>query len=81
MLRAWRALADSVVQLNRTGRWDQAAQVALVGLAATRSLLRAVGRRVQALLPSAGHFIGSYVARAIHETFGVDSLWPGVRKR
>jgi hypothetical protein len=37
-----------------------------------------VGRRVQQLLPSNGHYNGSYVARAIYETFGVDSLLPGV---
>jgi hypothetical protein len=37
-----------------------------------------VGRRVNELLPSGGHFNGSYVAREIYETFGVDSLYPGV---
>lgn len=37
-----------------------------------------VGTRVQQLLPSAGHYNGSYVAREICETFGVDSLFPGV---
>ena len=37
------------------------------------------GRRVQQLLPSNGHFNGSYVAREIYESFGVDSLYPGVR--
>jgi hypothetical protein len=41
--------------------------------------LAAVGRRVNVLLPSSGHYNGSYVAREIYETFGVDSLYPGVR--
>ncbi len=40
--------------------------------------LPAVGRRVSELLPSAGHYNGSYVAREIYETFGVDSLYQGV---
>jgi hypothetical protein len=37
-----------------------------------------VGQRVAALLPSNGHYNGSYVAREVYETFGVDSLYPGV---
>jgi hypothetical protein len=40
--------------------------------------LRAVGQRVSALLPSNGHYNGSYVAREVYETFGADSLYPGV---
>ena len=51
---------------------------ALVIAADDSTKLRAVGRRVSELLPSAGHFNGSYVAREIYETFGVDSLYPGV---
>jgi hypothetical protein len=51
---------------------------ALVVAADDSMQLRAVGRRVQMLLPSSGHFNGSYVAREIYETFGVDSLFPGV---
>jgi hypothetical protein len=39
--------------------------------------LLAVGRRVQQLLPSSGHYNGSYIAREIYETFGADSLFPG----
>jgi hypothetical protein len=52
---------------------------ALVIAADDSTKLPAVGRRVNELLPSAGHFNGSYVAREIYETFGVDSLYPGVR--
>ena len=52
---------------------------ALVVAADDSTKLPAVGRRVNELLPSAGHFNGSYVAREIYETFGVDSLYPGVR--
>jgi hypothetical protein len=51
---------------------------ALVVAADDSSKLPAVGRRVRELLPSSGHFNGSYVAREIYETFGVDSLYPGV---
>jgi hypothetical protein len=51
---------------------------ALVIAADDSTKLRAVGSRVIQLLPSAGHFNGSYVAREIYETFGVDSLYPGV---
>src|SRR5262249_25156221 len=51
---------------------------ALVVAADDSTKLREVGRRVQDLLPSAGHYNGSYVAREILETFGVDSLYPGV---
>ena len=35
------------------------------------------GAQVGALLPSNGHYNGSYLAREILETFGVDSLYPG----
>jgi hypothetical protein len=52
---------------------------ALVVAADDSTKLAAVGRRVNELLPSAGHFNGSYVAREIYETFGVDSLYPGVK--
>jgi hypothetical protein len=52
---------------------------ALVVAADDSSKLPAVGRRVNDLLPSSGHYNGSYVAREIYETFGVDSLYPGVR--
>jgi hypothetical protein len=51
---------------------------ALVVAADDSMQLRPVGRRVQTLLPSSGHYNGSYVAREIYETFGVDSLFPGV---
>ena len=51
---------------------------ALVVAYADSTKLPAVGRRVTELLPSAGHYNGSYVAREIYETFGVDSLYPGV---
>ena len=51
---------------------------ALVVAADDSTKLEAVGLRVEQLLPSGGHFNGSYVARAIYETFGVDSLLPGV---
>jgi hypothetical protein len=51
---------------------------ALVVAADDSTQLPAVGRRVNELLPSAGHFNGSYVAREIYETFGVDSLFPGI---
>jgi Putative zinc dependent peptidase (DUF5700) len=51
---------------------------ALVVAAEDSTKLPAVGRRVNELLPSAGHYNGSYVAREIYETFGVDSLYPGV---
>jgi len=50
---------------------------ALVVAADDSTKLPAVGRRVRELLPSGGHFNGSYVAREIYETFGVDSLYPG----
>ena len=52
---------------------------ALVVAADDSTKLPAVGRRVNELLPSAGHFNGSYVAREIYETFGVDSLYPGAQ--
>ncbi len=51
---------------------------ALVVAADDSTKLPAVGRRVNGLLPSSGHYNGSYVAREIYETFGVDSLYPGV---
>jgi hypothetical protein len=51
---------------------------ALVVAADDSTKLAAVGRRVNELLPSSGHYNGSYVAREIYETFGVDSLYPGV---
>lgn len=51
---------------------------ALVVAADDSTKLPAVGRRVNDLLPSSGHYNGSYVAREIYETFGVDSLYPGV---
>lgn len=51
---------------------------ALVVGADDSTKLVAVGRRVTGLLPSSGHYNGSYVAREIYETFGVDSLYPGV---
>jgi hypothetical protein len=51
---------------------------ALVVAADDSTKLPDVGRRVNELLPSAGHFNGSYIAREIYETFGVDSLFPGV---
>jgi hypothetical protein len=35
-------------------------------------------RRLFAALPFGGHPTGGYMARRIHETFGVDSLMPGV---
>jgi hypothetical protein len=50
----------------------------LVIAADDSTMLRAVGQRVAALLPSNGHYNGSYVAREVYETFGVDSLYPGV---
>ena len=40
-----------------------------------------VGTRLRELLPSSGHYNGSYVAREIYETFGADSLYPGVRNQ
>jgi hypothetical protein len=52
---------------------------ALANAADDSTKLAAVGRTVQLLLPSNGHYNGSYVAREIYETFGVDSLLPGVR--
>lgn len=52
---------------------------ALATAAADSTKLEAVGRRVAQLLPSGGHFNGSYMAREIYDTFGVDSLFPGVR--
>ena len=51
---------------------------ALVRAADDSTQLAAAGRRVQTLLPSSGHYNGSYIAREIYETFGVDSLFPGV---
>lgn len=51
---------------------------ALVVAADDSTKFPAVGRRLRELLPSAGHFNGSYVAREIYETFGVDSLYPAV---
>ena len=54
---------------------------ALVVAADDSTKLGDVGRRVQMLLPSAGHYNGSYVAREIYETFGADSLFPGVRNQ
>jgi hypothetical protein len=54
---------------------------ALVVAADDSTKLRDVGARVRALLPSAGHYNGSYVAREIYETFGADSLFPGVRNQ
>jgi hypothetical protein len=49
---------------------------ALVVAADDSTKLRDVGLRVQQLLPAGGHFNGSYMAREIYETFGVDSLYP-----
>lgn len=37
-----------------------------------------IAQRVQMLLWSGGHPNGAYMARAIYEAFGVDSLFPGV---
>lgn len=51
---------------------------ALVVAADDSAKLPAIGRRVAELLPSSGHYNGSYVAREIYETFGADSLYPGV---
>ena len=51
---------------------------ALVVAAEDSTKLREIGARVATLLPSNGHYNGSYVAREIYETFGVDSLYPGV---
>lgn len=51
----------------------------LLALAADDSTqLQAVGARVLELFWSGGHPAGAYVARTIVETFGVDSLFPGV---
>jgi putative zinc-dependent peptidase DUF5700 len=50
---------------------------ALVVAAEDSTKLREIGARVATLLPSNGHYNGSYVAREIYETFGVDSLYPG----
>lgn len=52
---------------------------ALVVAADDSTQLPTVGRRVYQLLPSGGHYNGSYLAREIYETFGVDSLFPGVK--
>lgn len=40
--------------------------------------LREIGPRVRNLFWSNGHPNGAYIARTIEETFGKDSLWPGV---
>lgn len=51
---------------------------ALTAAADDSTKIGQVGIIVQRLLPSNGHYNGSYVAREILETFGVDSLLPGV---
>jgi hypothetical protein len=63
---------------DRTPEVIHSIDSALVVAADDSTKLRAVGARVQELLPSNGHYNGSYVAREIYETFGVDSLFPGV---
>ncbi len=50
---------------------------ALTVAADDSSKLREVGRRAQQLMLFGGHSNGSYMAREIYETFGVDSLYPG----
>jgi hypothetical protein len=62
----------------RTPQVLRAIDSLLVIAADDSTQLQAIGHGVQTLLPSAGHFNGSYVAREIYETFGVDSLFPGV---
>jgi hypothetical protein len=62
----------------RTPQVIRSIDSALVVAADDSTRLRDVGRRVQQLLPSNGHYNGSYMAREIYETFGVDSLYPGV---
>jgi hypothetical protein len=49
---------------------------ALAATAADSSQYAAAGDRLRALLWSSGHASGAYMARAIYETFGVDSLYP-----
>jgi hypothetical protein len=61
----------------RTPQVIRSIDSALVVAANDSSRLRDVGRRVQQLLPAGGHFNGSYMAREIYETFGVDSLYRG----
>jgi putative zinc-dependent peptidase DUF5700 len=61
----------------RTPQVIRSIDSALVVAANDSSKLPDVGRRVQLLLPAGGHFNGSYMAREIYETFGVDSLYPG----
>jgi hypothetical protein len=62
----------------RTPQVIRSIDSALAVAADDSTKLRDVGQRVAQLLPSNGHYNGSYVAREIHETFGVDSLFPGV---
>jgi hypothetical protein len=62
----------------RTPQVIQSIDSALAVAAGDSTKLREVGARVAQLLPSNGHYNGSYVAREIYETFGVDSLYPGV---
>jgi hypothetical protein len=63
---------------DRTPQVIHSIDSAIVVAADDSTKLREVGARVQELLPSNGHYNGSYVAREIYETFGVDSLFPGV---
>jgi hypothetical protein len=62
----------------RTSAVIRSIDSALVVAADDSTKLEEVGARVTQLLPSGGHFNGSYVAREIDETFGVDSLFPGL---
>lgn len=63
---------------DRTPQVIHSIDSAIVVAADDSTKLREVGVRVQQLLPSNGHYNGSYVAREIYDTFGVDSLFPGV---
>lgn len=58
---------------------EAALDSALTSAAKDSTRLAAVGARVKALLPAGGHPNGAYVAREAYETFGPDSLFPGVR--
>lgn len=63
---------------DRTPQVIHSIDSAIVVAANDSTKLREVGTRVQELLPSNGHYNGSYVAREIYDAFGVDSLFPGV---
>jgi Putative zinc dependent peptidase (DUF5700) len=65
-------------EYTRTPATLRAVDSLLVLAAVDSTRLPIIGRQVRTLLWSSGHPNGAYIARTIYETFGVDSLLPGL---